>query len=220
VAAARCLNQQWPALSNQQAGCCDKRALCRSGRAARDATPKKRAKKYSPVGIARRAGRVVVGPGDAGSARGARAGGGREPPQVQGVGVTLVDVDEGGGRRRRLVVLGGEAALVQLVFGRVRLGRRLDVHEGDRGAQSAAALLRGCGWRRRIRPGSRGQQFDALYAAIPVTQKNNTLIKMHMCWAVTVGTEVATRLQMADFSERLSLCLLKCYESKLNFCDG
>jgi hypothetical protein len=151
------------------------RPLSRSGRA-RDAAARydRHEKKterekveYSPVGVARRTRRVVVGARDARGAGGARAGGGGEAPQQQHVGVALVDVDEGGGRRRRLVVLGGEAALVQLVFGRVRLGRRLDVHEGDRGAQPAAALLGGGGRRRRVGPRSRGQQFDALNAAIP-----------------------------------------------------
>jgi hypothetical protein len=159
------------------------------------------------VRVARRARRVAVGPRHARGAGGARAGGGGEAPQQQHVGVALVDVDDGGGRRRRLVVLGGEAALVQLVFGRVRLGRRLDVHEGDRGAQAAAALLGGGGRRRRVGPGSRGQQFDALNAAIPACVKiKDFLVGNCDMWEgafkfermASMGREV--KLQMADFS--------------------
>lgn len=145
-------------------------------------TEAKKNVEYSPVWEARRTRRVVVGPRHACGAGGARAGGGGEAPQQQHVGVALVNVDDSGGRRRRLVVLGGEAALVQLVFGRVRLGRRLDVHEGDRGAQAAAALLGGCGRRRRVGPRSRGQQFDALNAAIPGKERDDLLVEACDTW--------------------------------------
>ena len=58
----------------------------------------------------------------------------------------------------RLIVLGAQDALVQLVLREVRLGRRFDVHEGDRGAQAAGAVVAVLLVPR--------QQLDALDAAI------------------------------------------------------
>lgn len=98
--------------------------------------------------------------------RGRRVHGGRGA-RVAGAGGR--GAGRGRARRRRdgrgLVVLRGERALVQHVLARVRLGRRLDVHEGDRGAHAAGARAR----RNRSRALRSTQQLNILDSAIAAT---------------------------------------------------